>query len=142
MGRFFPIDIDPIKLGIPPVSLKKIEPLQILTLELVTRLFENNSIDFSQEVRDRTSIFLGAGGGIGDMGGKYAARTEVERISTSNKSDIYSRLPEWGDETFPGLLFNVVAGRVANRLNLRGASYTVDAACASLGQQFIPHIVN
>ena len=130
-GFLPPIDIDPIKLGIPPVSLKKIEPLQILTLELVTRLFENNSIDFSQEVRDRTSIFLGAGGGIGDMGGKYAARTEVERISTSNKSDIYSRLPEWGDETFPGLLFNVVAGRVANRLNLRGASYTVDAACAS-----------
>ena len=130
-GFLPPIDIDPIKLGIPPVSLKKIEPLQILTLELVTRLFEYNSIDFSQDVRDRTAIFLGAGGGIGDMGGKYAARAEIERITQSSKSEMYSRLPEWGDETFPGLLFNVVAGRVANRLNLRGASYTVDAACAS-----------
>ena len=130
-GFLPPIAIDTVKLGIPPVSLKKIEPLQILTLELITRLFEQHSIDFSQQVRDRTAVFLGAGGGIGDMGGKYAARSEVERIASAEKSDIYARLPEWGDETFPGLLFNVVAGRVANRLNLKGASYTVDAACAS-----------
>jgi len=131
-GGFIPaIDIDPAKLGIPPVSLKKIEPLQILTLEMITRIFENTDLDFSQHVRDRTAVFLGAGGGIGDMGGKYAARSEVERISVSEKNELYSRLPEWGDETFPGILFNVVAGRVANRLNLKGASYTVDAACAS-----------
>lgn len=131
-GGFLPaIDIDPAKLGIPPVSLKKIEPLQILTLEMITRIFENSDLDFSQEVRDRTAVFLGAGGGIGDMGGKYAARSEVERISIAEKDELYSRLPEWGDETFPGILFNVVAGRVANRLNLKGASYTVDAACAS-----------
>jgi acyl transferase domain-containing protein/acyl carrier protein len=130
-GFLPPIDIDTVRLGIPPVSLKKIEPLQILTLELVTRLFEKSSIRFDQDIRDRTCIFLGAGGGIGDMGGKYAARSEVERIVATDKADIYSRLPEWGDETFPGLLFNVVAGRVANRLNLKGASFTVDAACAS-----------
>ena len=130
-GFLPPISFDPIKLGIPPVSLKRIEPLQILTLELVRRLFDSSDIDFSQETRDRTSVFLGAGGGIGDMGGKYAARSEIERVALSGKEDIYSRLPEWGDETFPGLLFNVVAGRVANRLNLKGASHTVDAACAS-----------
>lgn len=131
-GGFLPsIDIDTGRLGIPPVSLKKIEPLQILTLELVTRLFEKTAIRFDQDVRDRTCVFLGAGGGIGDMGGKYAARSEIERIVDTDKANIYSRLPEWGDETFPGLLFNVVAGRVANRLNLKGASFTVDAACAS-----------
>ncbi|MFN6338860.1 MAG: beta-ketoacyl synthase N-terminal-like domain-containing protein [Cyanobacteriota bacterium] len=130
-GFLPPISVDSGKLGIPPVSLKKIEPLQILTLELITRLFEQHSINFDQDIRDRTAVFLGAGGGIGDMGGKYAARSEIERISCAEKSEIYSRLPEWGDETFPGLLFNVVAGRVANRLNLKGASYTVDAACAS-----------
>ena len=31
----------------------------------------------------------------------------------------------------PGILLNVAAGRVANRLDLGGANYTVDAACAS-----------
>lgn len=130
-GFLPPIHFSPAKHGIPPVSIKKIEPLQILTLELITRLFDSSSIELTPEIREGTSIFLGAGGGIGDMGGKYAARSEVERLTGSEKSDIYSRLPEWGDETFPGLLFNVVAGRVANRLDFKGANFTVDAACAS-----------
>src|SRR6185369_7472238 len=37
----------------------------------------------------------------------------------------------WHEESFPGLLGNVVAGRIANRLNLRGTNCVVDAACAS-----------
>ena len=35
------------------------------------------------------------------------------------------------EDSFPGMLANVVAGRIANRLDLGGANYTVDAACAS-----------
>jgi len=38
---------------------------------------------------------------------------------------------EWRESTFPGLLGNVVAGRIANRLNLNGTNFTADAACAS-----------
>jgi len=37
----------------------------------------------------------------------------------------------WQENSFPGLLGNVVAGRVANRLNLHGTNCVVDAACAS-----------
>src|SRR5439155_26236996 len=37
----------------------------------------------------------------------------------------------WQENSFPGLLGNVVAGRIANRLNLRGTNCVVDAACAS-----------
>src|SRR5262249_52867071 len=40
-------------------------------------------------------------------------------------------LPEWTEDSFPGFLLNVTAGRIANRLNLGGANYTVDAACGS-----------
>ena len=35
------------------------------------------------------------------------------------------------EDTMPGELANVIAGRVANLLNLRGMNYTTDAACAS-----------
>src|SRR5262249_55216274 len=35
------------------------------------------------------------------------------------------------EDSFPGILLNVAAGRVANRLDLGGANYTVDAACGS-----------
>ena len=37
----------------------------------------------------------------------------------------------WEENSFPGLLGNVIAGRIANRMNLGGTNCTVDAACAS-----------
>ncbi len=40
-------------------------------------------------------------------------------------------MPELTEDSFPGMLANVIAGRIANRLDLGGANYTVDAACAS-----------
>src|SRR5690606_17366042 len=46
-----------------------------------------------------------------------------ERISAS--------YTPWRESTFPGLLGNVVAGRIANRLNLGGTNCVTDAACAS-----------
>ena len=41
------------------------------------------------------------------------------------------RLPPITEDTMPGELANIVAGRVANVLNLRGANFITDAACAS-----------
>ena len=41
------------------------------------------------------------------------------------------QLPRLTEDSFPGMLANVIAGRIANRLDLGGANYTVDAACAS-----------
>ncbi|MDT0448439.1 SDR family NAD(P)-dependent oxidoreductase [Streptomyces hesseae] len=41
------------------------------------------------------------------------------------------RLPTWTEDSFPGVLGNVVAGRIANRFDLGAANHTVDAACAS-----------
>jgi len=40
-------------------------------------------------------------------------------------------LPPLGPETVPGLIPNIIVGRIANRLDLMGPAYTVDAACAS-----------
>ena len=37
----------------------------------------------------------------------------------------------WLEDSFPGLLGNVAAGRIANRLDLGGTNCVVDAACAS-----------
>src|SRR5207237_10102447 len=40
-------------------------------------------------------------------------------------------LPALTEDSFPGVLANVIAGRIANRLDPGGVNYTVDAACAS-----------
>src|SRR5262249_10008247 len=51
------------------------------------------------------------------------AEDVVQRISDS--------YVPWQENSFPGLLGNVVAGRIANRLDLGGTNCVVDAACAS-----------
>ena len=37
----------------------------------------------------------------------------------------------WQENSFPGLLGNVAAGRIANRLDLGGTNCVIDAACAN-----------
>ncbi|MCF6158425.1 MAG: acyltransferase domain-containing protein [wastewater metagenome] len=47
------------------------------------------------------------------------------------KNELRSSLPPLGMELVPGLTSNVITGRIANRLDLMGPNYVVDAACAS-----------
>ncbi len=42
-----------------------------------------------------------------------------------------ARLPVITEDSMPGELANIISGRVANLLNLRGPNFTTDAACAS-----------
>ena len=44
---------------------------------------------------------------------------------------IAERLPETTEDTMPGELANIMAGRVASVFNIRGPNFTTDAACAS-----------
>jgi acyl transferase domain-containing protein len=46
-------------------------------------------------------------------------------------TEMHAKLPEWTEDSFPGILTNVIAGRIANRFDLGGANFTIDAACAS-----------
>ena len=46
-------------------------------------------------------------------------------------SAVAEHFPEITEDTMPGELANIVSGRVANVLNLRGPSFITDAACAS-----------
>lgn len=125
------VPFDPIRFGIPPKSLKSIEPLQLLTLEAVRRALEDAGYGSSDFDRENTSVILGAGGGIGDLGGQYATRSEIPRFVDAPSDQVWDRLPEWTEESFPGLISNVLAGRVANRFDFGGSNFTVDAACAS-----------
>jgi malonyl CoA-acyl carrier protein transacylase len=47
------------------------------------------------------------------------------------RDEIGRRLPPITEDSMPGELANIVAGRVANVLNLRGPGFITDAACAS-----------
>ncbi|WP_421793934.1 SDR family NAD(P)-dependent oxidoreductase [Hydrocarboniphaga effusa] len=124
---------DPTRYGIPPNSMKSIDPLQLLTLEAVNRALEDAGLDQSHADFDRehTSVILGASGGAGDLGLQYGVRSELPRFVADLDADAYKRLPEWSNESFAGVLLNVAAGRVTNRMDFGGLNFTIDAACAS-----------
>ena len=131
-GGFIPdITFDPIKYGIPPASLKSIEPMQLLALELVARVLRDAGYDEVNPYRERTSVILGVGGGSGELGASYSFRSMAPRYLQNPDESIWSQLPEWTEDSFAGILLNVVAGRISNRFDLGGMNCTVDAACAS-----------
>jgi acyl transferase domain-containing protein/NAD(P)H-dependent flavin oxidoreductase YrpB (nitropropane dioxygenase family)/NAD(P)-dependent dehydrogenase (short-subunit alcohol dehydrogenase family) len=122
---------DPLRYGIAPSSLPSIEPLQLLAIETVNAALEDAGYHDRPFPRERTSVILGVGGGAGDLGQQYAVRSELSGLPGSPPPEIWTRLPEWTEDSFPGILLNVTAGRIANRFDLGGVNYTVDAACAS-----------
>jgi acyl transferase domain-containing protein/NADP-dependent 3-hydroxy acid dehydrogenase YdfG/NAD(P)H-dependent flavin oxidoreductase YrpB (nitropropane dioxygenase family) len=131
-GGFVPeIPFDPLKYGIPPAALRSIEPMQLMALELVARALGDAGYAEDNPLRARTSVVLGVGGGAAELGVGYGFRSMLPRFFENPEEALLSELPEWTEDSFAGILLNVVAGRVANRFDLGGVNFTVDAACAS-----------
>ncbi|MGD9644555.1 MAG: SDR family NAD(P)-dependent oxidoreductase [Pirellulales bacterium] len=139
-GFLSDIPFDPLKYGITPASMKSIEPLQLLLLEAVHHALVDAGYDRRPFRRERTAAVVGIGGGGSPMATAYGFRTCMRLIdnipgmpvsSDAVLSSCEDVLPEWTEDSFPGFLFNVAVGRVANRFNLGGPNYAIDAACAS-----------
>ncbi|HTE59387.1 MAG TPA: SDR family NAD(P)-dependent oxidoreductase [Solirubrobacteraceae bacterium] len=129
------VPLDPVALGMPPNSLRSIEPFQLLGLLTAHAALGDAGYADRPFARERTSVILGAGGGGADLAVGYTVRSALPSLFGADASRMTEaldeRLPQWTEDSFPGLLMNVAAGRIANRLDLGGANYTVDAACAS-----------
>ena len=52
-------------------------------------------------------------------------------LSEGMRSKIQSGIPDITEDTMPGELSNIIAGRVANVFNFTGPNFVTDAACAS-----------
>ncbi|HMQ59807.1 MAG TPA: SDR family NAD(P)-dependent oxidoreductase [Flavilitoribacter sp.] len=124
------IAFDPMKFGIPPHSLKSTNTGQLLVLAAVQKALEDANMADGDFDREHTSIILGSEGSS-HVKVAMTVRATMPMFIKNLKEEDYDRLPEWSEETFAGSLTNVHAGRVANRLDLSGANYTVDSACAS-----------
>lgn len=142
-GAFLsPVDFDPVAYAVPPNQLPATDSAQLLGLLVADQALRDVGPRLSAEVRERTSVVVGSSTlpllpqishrlehpvwlkALRDNGvPEDVARRVCERIT-----DHY---PAWQEATFPGLLANVVAGRIANRFDLHGTNHTTDAACAS-----------
>ena len=146
-GAFLsPTEFDPTEFGIPPTALEATDTAQLLGLVVAKAALEDAGYGADRDFnRARTSVLLGVtgtqelviplGARLGHPMWRRAMReagvsetTVVAQTVIDTMADAY--VP-WQENSFPGLLGNVVAGRIANRLNLRGTNCVVDAACAS-----------
>ncbi|MGW1782436.1 SDR family oxidoreductase [Streptomyces sp. NPDC002143] len=132
-GGFLPrIPFDPLRYGIPPASLGSVEPVQLLALEAARRALQDAGYgDGGREFdRSRTSVVFGAEAGS-DLSNAATLRAVLPSYYGKVPAGLDDQLPRLTEDSFPGMLANVISGRIANRLDLGGANYTVDAACAS-----------
>ncbi len=130
-GGFLPqIHFDPLRYGIPPRSLGAIEPGQLLSLEVAARALDDAGYAGREIDRERVSVFFGAEAGT-DLAGAYGFRALLPEYLGAVPEQLDRTLPKVTEDSFPGVLTNVIAGRIANRLDFGGSNFTVDAACAS-----------
>lgn len=130
-GGFIPrIDFDPLEFGIPPQSLAAIEPTQLLTLLVAKQAMQHAGYANGGVDNENVSVIIGAEGG-NDLANSYSFRGYYKQVFGEMPAELDAVLPKTTEDSFPGILANVISGRITNRLNLGGRNYTVDAACAS-----------
>ncbi|MEE8170166.1 MAG: beta-ketoacyl synthase N-terminal-like domain-containing protein, partial [Phycisphaerae bacterium] len=69
------IAFDPTKYGMPPNVVPSVEPLQLLMLDVVRKAINDAGYADRPFARERTSVILGAGGGVADLGNAYGFRS-------------------------------------------------------------------
>ena len=138
------IDLDAIAFGIPPNQLPSTDTSQLLALIVAQRVLDDAVRNqFTELDRSRVSVILGVTSGQELMGAMVSRMNRPlwlqgmrragvpEDVAQAACQQIADLHPGWTESTFPGLLGNVVAGRIANRLDLGGTNCVTDAACAS-----------
>ncbi|PIE68131.1 MAG: hypothetical protein CSA23_00500 [Deltaproteobacteria bacterium] len=144
-GGFLPAyPFDPTEFGIPPASLEATDTSQLLGLVAAKMALADAGYGEGREFdREKTSVVIGVTGtqelviSLGSRLGHphWRRALEAKGLSDAQKDAIIDEIADnyvpWQENSFPGLLGNVVAGRICNRLNLGGTNCVVDAACAS-----------
>ena len=145
VGGFIPdIDFNPLEFGLPPNLLEVTDSSQLLGLVVARDAMIDagygTEADFD---RENTGVVLGVAGGqklITDLTSRlqypiWQRVLESSGISPQDTEIIIEKMKmayaPWNENSFPGLLGNVIAGRIANRLDLGGMNSVIDAACAS-----------
>lgn len=143
-GFLDPVVFDPVEFGIPPVILSATDPAQLLALTAAKRVLEDASKSEPDKLdRDKLSVILG-GTSASQLSSQMAAKAQrpiwaralrAEGFAEEKVAAVCDRIvasySPWQESTFPGMLGNVISGRIANRFDLHGSNCVVDAACAS-----------
>ncbi|MEU3275920.1 beta-ketoacyl synthase N-terminal-like domain-containing protein [Streptomyces antibioticus] len=140
-------EVEVTRFGIMPNSVAGTEPDQLIALHVASAALDDAGGAARLPDRARVGVVLGRGGYLtpGLVRLDQRVRTAGQLVRTLGellpdltgvqldrvRAAFTERLGPDSPETAIGLVPNLAASRVANRLDLRGPAYTVDAACAS-----------
>jgi acyl transferase domain-containing protein/acyl carrier protein len=144
-GAFLdPTPFDALAFGVPPSIVPATDTAQLLALIVAQRVLEDAARgQFSALDRERIGVILGVTSGqelLSTMASRLQRPVWVKALREAGVPEgkvgeicdrIAGHYVPWQESTFPGLLGNVVAGRIANRFDLGGTNCVTDAACAS-----------
>lgn len=142
-GFLSPIDFNPMEFGVSPKDIEATDTTQLLGMVAAKQAIQDAGYADKPFNRDRTSVILGVTGALelviplGARLGHPVWRRALKEAGVAGPvaEDVVQRISDsyvgWQENSFPGLLGNVVAGRIASRLDLGGTNCVVDAACAS-----------
>ncbi|MCK5229082.1 MAG: hypothetical protein KAR13_02390, partial [Desulfobulbaceae bacterium] len=139
---FYPSDY-----GIMPVAIEGAEPEHFIGLKIAQDALIDAGIPDKPLNRERTEVLIGRGTFVNRgymtamqhsitidqtiriLGELHPHLTKLDLVEIRKK--LKKQLPPFSPETAPGLCHNVMAGLIANRLDLKGRNLVLDAACAS-----------
>ncbi|MFQ5902908.1 MAG: beta-ketoacyl synthase N-terminal-like domain-containing protein, partial [Candidatus Binatia bacterium] len=138
---------NPVDYGVMPVAVDGAEPEHFMALKMAHEALIDAGFPGKPLNGERTEVILGRGTYVNrgyvtvlqqgfvvdqtirllrELHPEYSVE-ELESI----KQRLKAGLPPFNAETAPGLVPSIMASRIANRLDLRGPNFVVDAACAS-----------
>ncbi|MFJ3777779.1 beta-ketoacyl synthase N-terminal-like domain-containing protein [Streptomyces sp. NPDC090075] len=140
-------EVEVTRYGIMPNSVGGTEPDQLIALDVAASAIADAGGEERLPERHRIGVVLGRGGYLtpGLVRLDQRVRTAGQLVRTLGelvpglsagqlarvREAFTERLGPASPESAIGLVPNLAASRIANRLDLRGPAYTVDAACAS-----------
>jgi acyl transferase domain-containing protein/acyl carrier protein len=147
-GFLSPVNFNPMEFGMAPKDIEATDTSQLLAMVAAQRALADAGYAAGSSAgrkfdRERTSVILGVTGALelviplGARLGHPIWRRALKDagVDASVADDVVQRISDsyvgWQENSFPGLLGNVAAGRIASRLDLGGTNCVVDAACAS-----------
>ena len=145
-GFLSPVDFPPLDFGIAPNNLDATDTTQLLGLLVARRALEDAGYGEGSSKpldRARVSVILGVTGTLElviPLGARlghpiWRRALKASGVPHDQAEQVVQRIADsyvgWQENSFPGLLGNVAAGRIANRLDLGGTNCVIDAACAS-----------
>ncbi|MEE8637782.1 MAG: beta-ketoacyl synthase N-terminal-like domain-containing protein, partial [Candidatus Margulisiibacteriota bacterium] len=144
-GGFLPtIDFNPMEFAIAPNAMEGIDTSQLLGLVVAKKALEDAGCGLGKKFnRDKTSVILGITGtqelvvSLGARLGHPMWRRALKEAGVDDAAaeavvkNISESYVGWQESSFPGLLGNVVPGRIANYMDFGGTNCAIDTACAS-----------